>query len=288
MIVFFRFAFFLFLAVFFSCSNNRHPDFLQSKSGLYYKFFSLGGGDIPQKFDYIRIKYQMFPVPNKDQTMPLTGEKFFQLNFSDDNKHFQEALMMLNVGDSAAFVFSYKKAIGFLEMDSISGHADEILLHIKIVEIIPAEKYLQKYLKLNQWMNIKDFEEQKTLNKYLLNNNISQSCFSNGIYFISQRAGEGEMISQGMNVLLNYRGTFLNGEIFDDTYNINSKPFTFAVGTSGQVIPGLEIAVKKMKNKGKAKIIISSQLGFGEKGSSTGIIPPNTTVIYEVEILRVY
>jgi len=59
------------------------------------------------------------------------------------------------------------------------------------------------------------------------------------------------------------------------------------VGDTAQVITGLEIGIKKMREGGKAKIIIPSQLAFGENGSSTGIVPPYTSVIYEVTMLKV-
>ncbi|PJB13827.1 MAG: peptidylprolyl isomerase, partial [Flavobacteriales bacterium CG_4_9_14_3_um_filter_32_8] len=58
-------------------------------------------------------------------------------------------------------------------------------------------------------------------------------------------------------------------------------------GSPDQVIKGLEIAINGMKKGEKSKIIIPSQLAFGEEGSSTQIVPPFTTVIYELEIVNV-
>ncbi|MDQ3190702.1 MAG: FKBP-type peptidyl-prolyl cis-trans isomerase [Bacteroidota bacterium] len=267
-----------------SCSTSSYPGFLQTQSGLHYKFFSLGGGDLPKQFDYLRVKYHALSVD--DYTFAVTGEKNFQINYTSKKGGIEEAIMMLNEGDSAAFVFPAEMVTSFFNIDSFPGQPKEVLLNMKLDEITPAEQYLKQYKKLKEWVNIKDIHEQKTLKKYLTDNNISEDMFSDGIYFISEKPGNGDLITDGIGVLINYRGYFLNGEIFDDTFE-DKKPFDLVVGTSDQVISGLEIAIKKMKMGAKAKIIIPSHLAFGNKGSSTGVVPPNTTVIYQIEVLRV-
>ena len=66
-----------------------------------------------------------------------------------------------------------------------------------------------------------------------------------------------------------------------------AHPYQFRCGDTAQTIEGLEIALKMMRVGEKAKIIIPSQLAFGNNGSSTGIVPPYTTVVYEVTLLKV-
>nr|MBA3902022.1 FKBP-type peptidyl-prolyl cis-trans isomerase [Bacteroidota bacterium] len=80
-----------------------------------------------------------------------------------------------------------------------------------------------------------------------------------------------------------YTGYLLDGTMFDQ----EDIPFTFNLDAEGQVIPGLEIAIKRMKKGGKAKIIIPSHLAFGELGSSNGLIPPKAPLIYEIELIAV-
>ena len=84
---------------------------------------------------------------------------------------------------------------------------------------------------------------------------------------------------------VNYEGRFLNGRFFDSTVKRN-QPFEFVYGTELQVIPGLEDAIGRMREGQRALVILPSDLAWGEKGSSTGIVPPFTTVIYEVELLK--
>ena len=66
-----------------------------------------------------------------------------------------------------------------------------------------------------------------------------------------------------------------------------NDPLSFNMADSAQVIKGLEIGLKKMRQGEVAKIIIPSHSAFGEKGSSTGIVPPYTTLVYEVIMLNV-
>ena len=77
---------------------------------------------------------------------------------------------------------------------------------------------------------------------------------------------------------------FSSGEEFDASWN-RGQPFEFKLG-KGQVIPGWDEGVMSMKVGGKRKLIIPSQLGYGSAGAG-GVIPPNATLIFEVELLDV-
>jgi FKBP-type peptidyl-prolyl cis-trans isomerase len=105
------------------------------------------------------------------------------------------------------------------------------------------------------------------------------------MYYIKLQAGKGLSPDSGNVALLNYRGTFLNGRCFDFFYE--SQPFEWMVGQEDQLIRGLEIGVRRMHEGEKAKFIIPSHLAYGSNGSANGIVPPFTTVIYEVELLKV-
>ena len=105
------------------------------------------------------------------------------------------------------------------------------------------------------------------------------------MYYIKLQEGKGLTPDSGRVALLNYRGSFLNGRCFDFFYE--SQPFEYMVGQEEQLIKGLETGVRRMREGEKAKFIIPSHLAFGSSGSSTEIVPPFTTVIYEVELLKV-
>lgn len=95
--------------------------------------------------------------------------------------------------------------------------------------------------------------------------------------------GSGPLIASGQQVTLHYRARFLDtGRVFDDTWK-GGQPLTFKLGDPGQVIKGLEIAVHLLSDGGRGRFIIPSALAFGPQGSTSGIVPPFTPLLYEVE-----
>lgn len=95
--------------------------------------------------------------------------------------------------------------------------------------------------------------------------------------------GSGIEATDGKNVTVHYTGTLTDGTKFDSSLDRNS-PFTFTLG-SGQVIQGWDQGVKGMKTGGKRKLTIPPQLGYG--ANAQGPIPANSTLVFEVELLKV-
>ena len=95
--------------------------------------------------------------------------------------------------------------------------------------------------------------------------------------------GTGAEAKSGDTVTVNYVGTLENGTKFDSSYDRN-QPFTTQIGV-GQVIKGWDQGIPGMKVGGKRKLTIPPELGYGAQ--SAGSIPPNSTLIFEVELLDV-
>lgn len=98
------------------------------------------------------------------------------------------------------------------------------------------------------------------------------------------KVGDGAEAKAGDSVTVNYVGTLTDGTKFDSSYDRN-QPFTFRLG-AGEVIQGWDQGVEGMKVGGKRKLTIPSELGYGERGAGADI-PPNATLIFEVELLSV-
>ena len=95
--------------------------------------------------------------------------------------------------------------------------------------------------------------------------------------------GDGPEAVSGETVTVNYRGTLANGKEFDSSYG--RGPFSFPLG-AGRVIRGWDEGVAGMKVGGKRKLVIPPDLAYGERGAG-GVIPPNATLTFEVELLKV-
>lgn len=103
-----------------------------------------------------------------------------------------------------------------------------------------------------------------------------------GLKYQDLRVGTGATAKAGKTVTVNYKGTLENGKMFDQSYG--RGPFSFPLG-AGQVIQGWDEGVAGMKVGGKRKLIIPAKLGYGSQ--DMGVIPPNSTLIFEVELLGV-
>lgn len=130
-------------------------------------------------------------------------------------------------------------------------------------------------------------EEQKILDKYIADSNITTKPTYTGLYYIVTKVGTGAAATTGAEISVRFKGYFLDGTVFDQ--NLDSPgPFIFTLGY-GEVIPGWEEGISYMKDGGKATLIVPSPLAYGAKGSDYGPvpIPPYTTLIFEVEVVNV-
>lgn len=98
------------------------------------------------------------------------------------------------------------------------------------------------------------------------------------------KEGTGSAVQAGDNITINYKGTLLDGTKFDSSYDRN-EPFQTQIGV-GQVIKGWDEGIIGMKVGGKRKLTIPSDLGYGERGAG-GVIPPNATLIFDLELLEI-
>jgi peptidylprolyl isomerase len=104
-----------------------------------------------------------------------------------------------------------------------------------------------------------------------------------GLRITDLALGEGAEARSGQTVVVNYRGTLTNGKEFDSSYG--RGPFSFPLG-GGRVIRGWDEGVAGMKVGGKRKLVIPPDLAYGERGAG-GVIPPNATLVFEVELLEI-
>ena len=113
--------------------------------------------------------------------------------------------------------------------------------------------------------------------------------YPDGLKVIDLQVGTGDIAKTGENATVQYTGWLTSAKVFDSSRQPGRSPFTFQLGV-GQVIPGWDEGVPGMKVGGKRKLIIPSALAYGTQGQTdqtTGatIIPPNATLVFEIELV---
>ncbi|NET59270.1 MAG: FKBP-type peptidyl-prolyl cis-trans isomerase [Symploca sp. SIO2E6] len=105
-----------------------------------------------------------------------------------------------------------------------------------------------------------------------------------GLKYTDIKEGDGAMPQLGQTVVVHYTGTLSDGTKFDSSRD-RKRPFSFKIGV-GQVIKGWDEGVASMKVGGQRKLTIPPELGYGARGAG-GVIPPNSTLIFDVELIKI-
>ena len=266
----------LFLALLFSQCNpsSKYPGFTEVEKGIYYKLHIPGeNGKKAGENDFYEVRMQ-----NK------FGEKIF---FDSDFENARGTLFMqssaskyfsvLAEGDSATFLLPG----GDLMMPGMPD-TGMVEMNVKIVRILSADE-VDKLEKADD----PEMNEQILIQRYLAKNKLTGKPDTAGLYVIPEKVGTGAKPTSGKLVKVKYTGMLFNNHVFDSNGPENAAPFSMIWGQEGQMLPGIINALSHMKAGGKAKIILPSPLAFGADGSSTGIVPPHTPVVYEVELFSV-
>lgn len=271
-----------------SCSQNSpYPGFSKTDSGIYFKLHSFSESKKHvQQGDYITadILYQTM-----EDSVFFKGRRKFQVSRPSYEGSIDECFLMLSKGEKASFILPARDFFGkTLEtsIPSFLAQGDSLKIQIDLLEVQRKEEFLKEKEAFLNW--IQDFGEYEKvlLQQFLDEEHIDVSPTESGIYHVVLEEGTGPEVERGDTVVVHYEGKFLNGKFFDSTKQ-RKQPFEFVYGTKMQVIQGMEELIGQMREGEKALAILPSDMAFGKTGSSTGIIPPYTSVVYEVVLTEV-
>ena len=108
---------------------------------------------------------------------------------------------------------------------------------------------------------------------------------ASGLEYNETEAGSGAQAVAGKTVKVHYTGKFPDGKVFDSSVS-RGESIEFELG-QGRVIKGWDEGIALMKVSSKAQLTIPPNLAYGERGAGGGVIPPNTTLVFDVELMDV-
>jgi len=267
-----------------SC-NRPFPGY-KEHAGIYYKLLKIGeqhkhcdiGNYVMANISYLTM----------DDSVFFSGVRKFKLAEPSFPGSIDHCFPLLYEQDSAEFIISlpdfFEKTLAQPIPDYLNGQT-VMRVAVRLLEIQTQEEYLKEKETFLRWVKDVGEHEKSLLQKYIQNEKITVSPTEDGIYYVVQRAGTGAQVKYGDMVAIHYDGYFLDGKKFDST-RLHDEPFQFVYGEQQQVIGGFEKIIGKMHAGEKALVVMPSKEAFGEKGS-LGIVPPYTSVIYEIELIHV-
>lgn len=275
------------LVTFYSCSKSEYPGYTKNENGFHYKLIKIGDDSVKCSYnDYITadICYRTL-----NDSLFFKGRRKFQISQPTFPGAIDECLTLLGKDDSASFIIPAKSFfVNTLssELPAFLSETDYMKLDVNIIEIQTPMAFAYEKQAFLKW--IEDFGEyEKTiLQQYLDESKLKINPTQSGMRYLTLRKGNDRGVNLGDTVVVHYEGKFLNGKFFDSTRKRN-EAFQFVYGQQWQVIKGIEEGIGLMHEGEKALFILPSDMAFGESGSSTGIIPPFTSLIFEVELLSV-
>ena len=191
-----------------------------------------------------------------------------------------DAMLLMREGETTAFSFDPKVYIGE-QLPPFIKETDVINMTISLITTQTVEEFEAEQAIVAEKMIA---EEKSILQQYIKDNGINATETSSGLFIAVTKEGTGEQAQPGNTVSVHYTGKLLNGKVFDSSVS-RGTPFRFQVGV-GQVIRGWDEGIVTMKVGEKAIFLIPSPLAYGER--SAGEIPPNSPLIFEVELIEIH
>ncbi|MDQ3045958.1 MAG: FKBP-type peptidyl-prolyl cis-trans isomerase [Bacteroidota bacterium] len=297
------------LLTFSACNNSPYPGYDQVESGYFAKFYNHDeAGVMPKEGDVVRVSL----VVKNDKDSVLTDSKDAKFNRPGLTYYefplmkpefigsFEEALRTMAVGDSASFLISVDSMYKGREMPPFMKKGSLLTYETKLEKIISKDEVEKENVKKKEeqrvMMELQKNEESKILAKYLADNKITAQPTATGLYYIETKKGSGAKPKTGQMVKVNYTGRLIDGTIFDTSDEATAKkeniyderrgeykPIEFPIGTGG-VIKGWDEGIMLMSPGSKGKLIIPSDLAYGDGG---GRMAPFATLVFDVELISI-
>jgi FKBP-type peptidyl-prolyl cis-trans isomerase len=231
-------------------------------SGIRYTHTVLGEGESPVAGDFVVIKYKGTLL---DGTFFGEDSLGITIELNDPTIDVLQILIpLMNVGGKSTVYSPSGYCFGKNAFTGIPANSN-MIFEIELITIIKnAEEQL--------------IADQNIIDEFLLESEITAEIHSSGIRYVTTLEGTGSSPTTNSQVSVKYKGTYLNGRVFDQSSN--------AQFFLSNLIEAWKIMIPTMKEGGKLTIYCPSEFCYGPAGNSS--IPPNTILVFEIELVSVF
>lgn len=268
-----------------ACNKSKYPGFKKAENGTHIKWHTKGAGEVNPKIDDLVTLSMVYRLDDSllfdSRTLPepLTFP-LIEPTFEGD---IYAALSLMRVGDSVSVVFpadSFFMVMARMpELPEYVKPGQPIYFDMKLIELKSAE--MAKAEEREKLQKMKE-EEQSKLMDYLKNNNIAISPLASGLYYIETKKGTGKAPESGDVLKVNFTIKTIDGFTL---YSTENQPMDIEYGVPFDT-KGFDEALNYLRKGTKASLIVPSNLAFDSTGRQ-GIVPPYTTLLYDVELVDV-
>lgn len=235
------------------------------ESGLQYIQVTKGDGPAPEVGEVVSVHYTGHLEDGTvfDSSVDRNEPIQFALGRGMVIPGWDEGIALLNVGGKARLIIPPELAYGSAGAGGVIPPDATLVFDVELIDVKPGAPDSPTAL------DEAEFTETDS-----------------GLRYFDLVEGDGPTPEEGQQVIVHYTGWLKeDGVQFDSSLN-RGQPIVFTVGI-GQVIPGWDEALTSMNVGGKRQVVIPPELAYGEAGAGGGIIPPNATLIFEMELVDV-
>ena len=258
----------------------------KTSSGLEYKIIDNQRGTAAKVGDFIQIhivetvhdstvfdSYKQGPGgPMWQEIQKPSGQKF----------DLMEGFALLSKGDSAEFVVPADSVLNMFNRPPFIRKGDKLKFFVKVLDVKDSSQYQSALAAEEKAQEAKD---DSLITSYMNTNHLTGTKTENGVYVITQTAGNGPHPQDGQEVTIWYTGKTLDGHVFDsneDSAFHHTQPLVFPLGRHGS-IQGFEDGIKVLSKGAVATLIIPSSLAYGQQGRPP-VIKPNSVLIFDIKL----
>jgi FKBP-type peptidyl-prolyl cis-trans isomerase len=280
-----RISRFLLLLVFLgSCNDSEHFGYERLNGTINYRLLSIGDENLKVKMaDHVSMRIDLIAM---DTLRAIKDYSRIDWKKSKFPKYFYDLFEDALHGDNISLVGTTKELQinSIFDTDLLEEGEDEVEIRVHIYEAL-SDEHLREAMAAERLRTDSEILEKSTLLKVLDSLGMSHEDFVDGIYFKSVSETNGKLPIKGDYITVNYSTRLGNGVLVDDNYG--DEGISYEVGKPDQVIPGFIKGIEYLSEGSEAFFVIPSEYGFGENGSSSGIIPGYSVLVYRARLQEI-